>query len=189
MFIKKIYIYLFSGIFVSVIIFLLFLLQNTTATGDNTPSSNNLLTNEDINTNIEPSALNSNPVNQNDSSGASESKSDPPEAVARKFYQWYTTHKSPIQSGDYKTRTDLTPEFKNTIGIFYDRGINPGYDHVFCAQTSLPKKFRLEAPMFNYDKSIVLIIFKDEKTGNNLFQMKLQNQENKWIIDDVWCPY
>lgn len=114
--------------------------------------------------------------------------SQAPQVVAKVFYDWYINHPSSIKSGDYKLRQDVTSEFKEIMGTFVSRGIDPGYDHVFCELSSLPKIVTLKVPIFNEDNTLALIMFQNPSTGSDLFQMKLEYAEQKWLVSDVWCP-
>lgn len=114
--------------------------------------------------------------------------SQSPTIVAKSFYDWYVNHPAPIKSGAYLTREDITPDFKEIMGIFVSRGIDPGYDHVFCdTLPSLPKNITLAEPIYNEGKTLALIIFKDSG-GNDLFQMKLGSIQGKWYVADASCP-
>lgn len=122
-------------------------------------------------------------------SGLSPTKAaESPKTAAKNFYDWYVSHPSPIKSGAYKMRDDVTSEFKDIMGTFVSRGIDPGYDHVFCQMSQLPKIVTLKEPEFNEDNTLALIMFQDPSTGNNLFQMKMENIGQKWLVSDVWCP-
>ncbi|MBI4091971.1 MAG: hypothetical protein HY427_02090 [Candidatus Levybacteria bacterium] len=111
-----------------------------------------------------------------------------PEQAAKDFYDWYVNHPSPVKSGAYLTREDLTSDFKEIMGIFVSRGIDPGYDHVFCdALPSLPKNVTLGEPIYSEGGKVALIIFRDASDGKNLFQMWLENIEGNWYVSDASC--
>ena len=110
-----------------------------------------------------------------------------PTVVAKNFYDWYVNHPSPIKSGAYKTREDVTADFKEVMGSFASRGIDPGYDHVFCEISSLPKNVALGELKYDENSTLALVMFKDSG-GQDLFQMKLANLQGKWLVADVWCP-
>lgn len=116
----------------------------------------------------------------------SQKTSQSPTIVAKSFYDWYVNHPSPVKSGAYLTREDVTPDFKETMGIFVSRGIDPGYDHVFCdALPSLPKNVTPNEPIYSEGR-VALIIFRDSNE-NNLFQMWLENIEGDWYVSDASC--
>ena len=111
-----------------------------------------------------------------------------PKQAAKDFYDWYVNHPSPVKSGAYLTREDTTADFKEIMGIFVARGIDPGYDHVFCdTLPSLPKNVTLAEPTYNQDRTLALIMFKDSG-GKDLFKMKLESIQGKWYISDASCP-
>lgn len=114
--------------------------------------------------------------------------SQSPASAAKSFYNWYISHPSPIKSGAYELREDTTAEFKEVMAVFLSRGIDPGYDHVFCEISSLPKNVTLAEPTYSEDRTVALIMFKDVVSGRDLFQMKLENVHSKWLVADVWCP-
>mgnify|MGYP001588140719 CR=1 FL=1 len=117
----------------------------------------------------------------------SQGTSQSPAIVAKTFYDWYVNHPSPIKSGAYKAREDVISDFKEVMGSFISSGIDPGYDHVFCATSKLPKNVTLAEPIYSDYRSMALIMFRDT-SGTNLFQMKLEVVRSKWLVSDAWCP-
>lgn len=111
-----------------------------------------------------------------------------PDMVAKDFYSWYVNSPDPIKSGEYESRSQITPEFKDVMGRFVKRGIDPGYDHVFCESSNLPKTVRFDEPIIESTILATVMIKEDSPDGANLFQIKLKNIEGQWKIDDVWCP-
>lgn len=111
-----------------------------------------------------------------------------PEEVAKNFYTWYVNHPSPIESGEYEKRQDIATEFKEVMGRFVKKGINPGYDHVFCEDIILPKNAVPQEPIYDDDsQSMALVTFKDVSGGRDLFQIKLESVQGNWLISDVRC--
>jgi len=111
-----------------------------------------------------------------------------PEAAAMSFYNWYVNHPDPIKSREYQKRDDLTADFKIVMGRFVDKGIDPGYDHVFCALTTIPKEVRVSDVLYERENLASVMLAEATPDGINLFQIKLQKDGEKWMVNDVWCP-
>lgn len=143
------------------------------------------------NTPLSDRSSSSNPtgaVNFSPTSSSDRASAQSPTIVAKSFYDWYVNQSSPIKSGAYKERLDVTSDFKEIMGTFVLRGIDPGYDHVFCEISSLPKNVTLAEPTYSEDRTAAFIMFKDVVSGRDLFQMKLESRQAKWFVADVWCP-
>ena len=172
---KKILIIGVAVLFVIVIAVVSVLLSSGGQRSNTSPSGGSSPSNPTRAANLSPTS----------SSGRTSTQS--PTIVAKSFYNWYVNHPSPIKSGAYETREDTTAEFKTVMGSFVLRGIDPGYDHVFCEISSLPKNVTPAEPTYNEDKKLALVMFKNS-SGLDLFQMKLESIRGKWLVADVWCP-
>ena len=111
-----------------------------------------------------------------------------PSVVAKDFYDWYVNSPDPIKSGEYEKRSQITVEFKLVMGSFVKRGIDPGYDHVFCEYTELPKAVKFEDPILEKTDIANVMVRENFSDGRILFQIKLKNIKGQWLVDDVWCP-
>jgi hypothetical protein len=111
---------------------------------------------------------------------------DSPGTIANNFYTWYVNHPSPINSGEYETRNDVTEDFKKVMGRFYKEGIDPGYDHVFCEDIVLPKNAVPAESIIDEGETEALVTFKAPE-GNSLFSINLEKTGGRWLVSDVKC--
>jgi hypothetical protein len=111
-----------------------------------------------------------------------------PESVAKNFYDWYVAHPEPLGSGDYKTRIDITDEYKAIMERYVARGLPSDRDPVFnCGDLVLPKNVLTFAAEYDEDKKTAFVILQEANTDRNLFQIKLENVKGEWLVRDVWC--
>ena len=111
-----------------------------------------------------------------------------PEVIAKNFYIWYVTHPSPLASGDYEKRTDISPQYKSIMGRYVKRGIPTDRDPIFnCGTTFLPVNITAGKAEYNTDKNQALVTIYEGSTNKKLFQIKVQKYEQTWLIRDIWC--
>lgn len=108
-----------------------------------------------------------------------------PEETARRFYLWYVAE-TPLKTGAYNTRIDITDEYKAVMNKYVRRGLSADRDDVFnCGDAVLPRNVSPQNAEYQGDLSLVML---QEIPGNrNLFIIKLQNVDAMWKVRDVWC--
>lgn len=140
-------------------------------------------------------ALVDNPDQQSSSQNTKQTSSDPnqsssgqilmPEQVVRNFYDWYINQPNPLKSGAYKTRTDLTSDYKEQIE--YVISVRPNSDPLICAEN---KEINIKIGAATYTNSgskAVVIVHENTPEGRELHSFRLNNSSGKWIIEDVNC--
>lgn len=110
-----------------------------------------------------------------------------PEKAALNFYKWYVSHPSPVASGAYKTKPDITDEYKEIMSRYAARGLSTTRDDIFnCGIFPLPVSVTaLPAQSEPYVKQ-ALVTLRDN-LNRDLYQIKLQQAGEDWLVRDVWC--
>lgn len=111
-----------------------------------------------------------------------------PGQAAKDFHDWYVNHPSPLISGAYKTRSDISSEYKFVMARYVGRGFPTDRDPVFnCGDFPLPKNVIALAPEYDESQNQALVILQEEQAKRNLYEIKLAKIGDAWLVRDVWC--
>ncbi|HVF69611.1 MAG TPA: hypothetical protein VNA13_03535 [Xanthomonadales bacterium] len=111
-----------------------------------------------------------------------------PEKAATGFYNWYVSTSSPLTSGAYKNRRDITAEYKETMGGYVIKGLKPDRDPVFnCGDPNLPKSVKAQPAEIDTGRNLALVTLQESSTQQNMFLIKLEKTQDNWQVRDVWC--
>ncbi|GEM_PF-3702997 len=111
-----------------------------------------------------------------------------PENVAKEFYDWYVSNPHALDSLSYKTRNDITVEYKEIMGGYVARGLDPQHDPIFnCGDIVMPKTIKTKSAVYDRQHSQALVTIYNPFNERDLYQIKLQNVKGLWLIKDVWC--
>ncbi len=184
MYISKRYIYFFAGVTGILIIVIISLIL----TQQSLPSSRDELLSQSIQQDQLKKAEGVDKTPFAAQQGTSILGQTSPEETALGFYLWYVKSTSPLISGEYQARQDITPEYKGIMTAYVKRGIDPQRDPVFNCSKALIKNIAAKTALFDDSKAMALVMLQDNNIGGNLFQIKLQkNYNGLWKVRDVWC--
>ncbi|MGI8419280.1 MAG: hypothetical protein ACR2LN_01400 [Candidatus Levyibacteriota bacterium] len=149
---------------------------------------------------VTPGQTNSNQANGSGGTGNQNSDSSPstngptatpiPEQVntsavstTQAFYDSFAKG-NPIANGAFKTNQYLSDNFKNIINISYKNGNRP----VFCAVNHKPQVTVGKEQQLYYDNGYITEeTISDAVTGQDLYLVMLQSNNDQWHIFDVTC--
>jgi hypothetical protein len=177
---KKLLIIIGVGIFITSVIAIVFFMlsQSRVSSRQNPGQTNNTGDANNGTTNVETQV----------SPTVDEEPGRGPEIVALEFYNWYVNHPDPLKSGEYLARGDITQEYKEIMGRYVRRGMDPGRDPVFnCGDPVLPKVVRTLPAEFDEEGALSLVILEEPASRINMFQIKLAKVDSVWLVRDVWC--
>lgn len=111
-----------------------------------------------------------------------------PQKVAQSFYDWYVLRPETLSRGEFKTRADITDEYKAIMETYVTRGLPADRDPVFnCGDYPLTQKVRALSPEYDELQQQALVTLQEAGSTQDLYIIKVAKVEGQWKIRDVWC--
>ena len=109
-----------------------------------------------------------------------------PSAAALQFYEYYFSSPSnPLANGAFKNNPYLSSDFKQVIGALYNNGNEP----VFCPNNKETNVTVSKEQQLYYGNQYLTdeIISETSPVSKDLYRVRLENVNGKWLIFDINC--